>query len=322
MAASRTPGSASRAPVSSARLEHIIVHESDFRKYRNDLSMLRRCQLSASRGPTVDSRPSIHENLPTRLSKPAATPRARSTAASPTSYSGPGSNGEPRGSISYRIRQPRSSSRSEPVSVLREAELESSAHRDVDRFREAVLRAKDKVQQSSCDTRTTSRIRLVDEVAEAESPSASLLTKPVPAIVGRVAVWVSLNPRNGRLQVYSRAAAARLEEAYWKRRTNVPLCGLERCLEDAVVLFDEGISPVQRTLRGARDVRRLELGVDEVEMPSLHVVHTEGGWRISEFALPGIIEQRFVQHDWLVEAVGKPGRWPVLPSLPTAARTT
>jgi len=126
------------------------------------------------------------------------------------------------------------------------------------------------------------------------------------------ALWFRLDLLTGEVNVYPRAAAARLEEAHVKNRANVPLAGLGNGLEDAIVhLGTKGSNerPVQMSLQGGQmDVRRLPLRADADEV-CIDVLWNNG-WRVADVAVPGTTEQRQVVLNG-TEMVGPPS-----PSLP------
>jgi hypothetical protein len=108
------------------------------------------------------------------------------------------------------------------------------------------------------------------------------------------ALWLWLDPLSGEVQVYSRAAATRLESAYVNNRANVPLAGLGAALEDSIVhLGVKGTAehPVQRSVDGSQmDVRRLHIRTDTEEV-CINVVQ-DGLWRIADSFSQEETEQR------------------------------
>jgi len=113
-------------------------------------------------------------------------------------------------------------------------------------------------------------------------------------------VWASLDPRSAELQLYPLAVASRLEAAYRAigtgRRRPVSLQGLGGIFEDACVEMGGDEPPVQRTARGRRDVRRLEVLEGSCEV-SVFVVPSRTTWRIAEFSVPGVTEERSAKID-------------------------
>jgi len=109
------------------------------------------------------------------------------------------------------------------------------------------------------------------------------------------AVWVKLDPSTGEVSHYETNAAKRLESAHHHNRTNVPLSGLGGDLEEAIVHLGgrgTGDYPYQKSWHGEQmDVRRLEVP-PYAEYVSVHVLCENGGWRISDVAVPGRTEER------------------------------
>lgn len=161
-----------------------------------------------------------------------------------------------------------------------------------------------------------SRIQLICDDEEAAVAPIERRAPPVFPITGDACVWVSVNPRSGKLQLYPRSAAERLEEAYFRRRKCAALCGLglDRRLEEAIVHLD-GESFVQRTRRGARDVRRLELGRlgDLAGIPTVEVINGENGWRICDATVEGVSQIRCLPSDWTTDAIAVQKLWQPLP---------
>jgi len=173
------------------------------------------------------------------------------------------------------------------------------------------------------------------------SPSASSSAPPVasePAAPeqratppGSVrAVWLSIDPRSGQVHLYPAEAVARLERAHQGgAAVQVPLAGLGGHLEQVVVDVGMFGHPVQRNplTHGKRDVRRLEVPLDAVEVKVN--VHKERAYRITDVAIPGVTEERtvslctgseeigiqaaepteIIRQDWAeqIAAVAKPG---------------
>lgn len=119
------------------------------------------------------------------------------------------------------------------------------------------------------------------------------------------ALWISLDPLTGEVNVFPRAAATRLEAAYVNNRTRVPLAGLQAGMrssqqqkefeDDIVHLGTKGGSdhPVQKSLQGEqRDVRRLMVKLSASEV-CINVVY-DHGWRIADDASEGSTETRVV----------------------------
>jgi len=157
---------------------------------------------------------------------------------------------------------------------------------------------------SSEEEAFTNETAMLEEQAMAAhaSGASSSSSSGAPAAAGGAAdaavagvVWASLDPRKGELQVYPREVACRLEAAHRRtcagRRRAVALQGLGGIYEDACVEMGGDEAPVQRTSKGRRDVRRLEVpqnasGVQVSVIPSRT-------WRIAEIAVPGVTEDRF-----------------------------
>lgn len=95
-------------------------------------------------------------------------------------------------------------------------------------------------------------------------------------------VWLLLDPAAGKVRLYPRRVATRLEAAHKKRRSNVPLSDLGNEFEDIIVDFGnslEGGKPVQRARLGEEcDVRRVQLvGGEAVVQVSCDA---DGKWQI------------------------------------------
>jgi len=100
-------------------------------------------------------------------------------------------------------------------------------------------------------------------------------------------VWVSVDPRQGRLDVYPSRAARLLEGA--KSRGDSSVCLGADLFNATVILEDE--AHIQRTTRGRRDVRRLLLDDASQPMASLHVACGPHGWRVAAQDVPGAEER-------------------------------
>lgn len=95
------------------------------------------------------------------------------------------------------------------------------------------------------------------------------------------AAWIFLHPKTGEVDFYHRAASERLEEAYRDRRASVPLAGLGRDIDNAIVLFndDDGARMVEKSLRGRqRDVQRIQVPGDMTD-GRVYVTQASGVWR-------------------------------------------
>lgn len=210
---------------------------------------------------------------------------------------------------SSRTRQPSSCAFS---SRSRSPETMSPRAKHAQRFREMVEASRDRLLRE--ETSVPSRIQPVS--SDDLSPKSPSFSKTLPPVQGDACVWFSINPRCGQLQLYPRAAADRLEESFFRCRKNVPLGGLGLCrgLENAVVYLD-GDAPLQKTRRGARDVRRLEVGrlEDVVSFPSVQVVQEGTEWRISDEVIEGFSETRSFPTDWITDAVAVRKLWEPLP---------
>lgn len=95
-------------------------------------------------------------------------------------------------------------------------------------------------------------------------------------------VWLLLDPAAGKVRLYPRRVATRLEAAHKKRRSNVPLSDLGNEFEDIIVELGssiDGVNPVQRARLGEEcDVRRVQLvGGEAVVQVSCDA---EGQWKI------------------------------------------
>jgi len=116
---------------------------------------------------------------------------------------------------------------------------------------------------------------------------------------GPHAVWLSLDPRSGEVDIYPRVAARRLEGAYWSHKQSVPLAelGLGGSLDSAVVDFGnkfDGKMPTQVTMKGGkRDVRRVEVAADASDV-TVDVVR-QRGWRLAAYDAPGVTEKRWAR---------------------------
>lgn len=110
------------------------------------------------------------------------------------------------------------------------------------------------------------------------------------------ALWFHLDTLTGEVNLYSRAASTRLEAAYVNNRSNVPLAGLGKGLEDCIVhLAKKGGTeqPVQRSFQGGNeDVRRLQVRGDTEEV--IVNVTYDHGWRIVDVPVPEQTEERRV----------------------------
>lgn len=107
-------------------------------------------------------------------------------------------------------------------------------------------------------------------------------------------VWLSLDPRRGELQPYPPTVARRLEARHHRGHGgSVPLAGVDGMPEGAFVDFDGDGIPKQRTSKGARDVRRVEVPPGE-KQARVDVVHDGRAWHMADFQAEGITEARFV----------------------------
>jgi len=113
------------------------------------------------------------------------------------------------------------------------------------------------------------------------------------------ALWLWLDALTGEVRVYPRAASSRLESAYVNNRSNVPLAGLDKGIEDGIVhMFgkDSNQHPVQRSLQGGQmDVRRLVIQTNHYGQTLCINVINDGVWRIADVAVPGKTEERLVE---------------------------
>lgn len=189
----------------------------------------------------------------------------------------------------------------------------SPRSREVHRLREMIEESRQRLLSQGPSV--PSRIQLVCTDEEAAATPLQRKALPVRSITGD-AVWVSVSPRSGKVQLYPRSAAERLEDAYFRRRKCTALCGLglNRRLEEAIVHLD-GERPVQCTRRGVRDVRRLELGrLDDVAgIPTVEVISGENGWRICDTTVEGMSQIRCLPSDWTTDAVAVQKLWQPVP---------
>eukprot|EP00929_Paragymnodinium_shiwhaense_P075560 TRINITY_DN38639_c0_g1_i1.p1 TRINITY_DN38639_c0_g1~~TRINITY_DN38639_c0_g1_i1.p1 ORF type:complete len:540 (-),score=106.80 TRINITY_DN38639_c0_g1_i1:566-2185(-) len=107
--------------------------------------------------------------------------------------------------------------------------------------------------------------------------------------------WVSLDPRTCELQSYPPNVAELVERAWQSRREVLPLGTLFYGAQ--VCLRVKGLLPFQRTERGKRDVRRLDVATcpaagEKVEL-SLHAKGVPGKWEIVEASAAGAQEAVF-----------------------------
>lgn len=113
----------------------------------------------------------------------------------------------------------------------------------------------------------------------------------------RGVVWVSIDPRVGTINVYPRAVAERLEAEHERHgplvRVSVPLAGCGGFFEGASVDFGGGEPPTQKTTRGKRDVRRVEVPAGASRI-NFNVVFSRA-WRIADEAQPGITQERYAE---------------------------
>lgn len=106
-------------------------------------------------------------------------------------------------------------------------------------------------------------------------------------------VWLSIDPRAGSVSVYPPEVAERIESAHAACRQRAPLAGCGGFYDNATIEFaseEPRIEHLQRTATGKRDVRRIEAPAHSREV-TVSVVR-ERGWRIVEFAVPGVTEPR------------------------------
>mmetsp|Transcript_55012 Transcript_55012/g.103064 ORF Transcript_55012/g.103064 Transcript_55012/m.103064 type:complete len:356 (-) Transcript_55012:284-1351(-) len=103
----------------------------------------------------------------------------------------------------------------------------------------------------------------------------ALVESPAPcAACAGWLLWVSIDPRTGHIIPYPREVSRLLEAAHRRGDSSVELGS--RFFDAQVEL---GATPVQRTGRGRRDVRRFALSSPE-EPISLHVAHERHQWRV------------------------------------------
>lgn len=98
------------------------------------------------------------------------------------------------------------------------------------------------------------------------------------SIANKWAAWISVDPRSGDINVYPQDAASRLEVA---KLAGQDVVRLGPTFFDATVTLQD--FPIQRTARGSRDVRRIDL-VTPDDMISLDVFHGQRGWRAADKA--------------------------------------
>lgn len=106
-------------------------------------------------------------------------------------------------------------------------------------------------------------------------------------------VWLSIDPRAGSVSMYPPEVAERIESAFSACRRSAPLAGCGGFYDKATIEFaseEPRIEHLQRTAGGKRDVRRIEAPAHSREV-TVSVVR-ERGWRIVEFAVPGVTEAR------------------------------
>lgn len=103
--------------------------------------------------------------------------------------------------------------------------------------------------------------------------------------------WLSVDPRGGTVTLYPHEVTNHIESEFLNCRRSAALAGLGGPFENATIEFGlTGGDHTQRTSHGRRDVRRVETLADATEI-SVNVVR-ERGWKIVEFAVPGITEER------------------------------
>lgn len=113
----------------------------------------------------------------------------------------------------------------------------------------------------------------------------------------KLAVWLSLDAQTGTIHLYPRAAASRLEDAREHNRSNVPLAGLGRKLEDVIVHLahaNDEEKYTQQTLKSRRDVKRIEVSTETTEV-QLYVLTENGTWHFSDTAIADVTEERSVE---------------------------
>lgn len=95
-------------------------------------------------------------------------------------------------------------------------------------------------------------------------------------------IWVSLDPSSSNVAVYPKDVAMRIEEGFQQRRREVQLLGLGGFYDGAVVELERTRSgrPEQKTRRGRRDVRRLEVPRRAKEV--VVRVIKESRWKIAD----------------------------------------
>lgn len=117
------------------------------------------------------------------------------------------------------------------------------------------------------------------------------------------AVWLSVDPKSGELQLYPREAAQLLEVAFCHGRSNVSLASVEGPIwfRDATVDLHCS-TPMHRAPGGrCRDVRRLELRSGEtcIQMHVVDAALSAGPsipkWRASDFSVVGVTQERSIE---------------------------
>lgn len=130
---------------------------------------------------------------------------------------------------------------------------------------------------------------IIGSAAEAAGAAVGSPGEQCAGKSSRGVVWVSIDPRVGAINIYPHAVAERLEAEHERlspgARVNVPLGGCGGVFEGASVEIGGGEPPVQKTSRGKRDVRRVEVPADASRV-SLNVLFSRA-WRISDEPHPG-----------------------------------
>lgn len=105
-----------------------------------------------------------------------------------------------------------------------------------------------------------------------------------------------MDPRSGEVSTYPPPVTERLEAAYCNGGdSEVRLAGLGGVFECLIVdLGRDSESPTQFNplTGGRRDVRRLELAQESTQV-SVHVIR-ERGWRVADFPVPNLTEERLL----------------------------
>lgn len=112
------------------------------------------------------------------------------------------------------------------------------------------------------------------------------------SVAGPRALWLSLDPRNGEVNLYPYAVAVRLEAARLLGVGYVALSGFGGFFENAWVELRNGRLPVQRTPKGGRDALRVD--VSGTSSPARVLVGRQrcGRWRLRGDGTPDAWEQR------------------------------